>query len=149
MAFSFCPVPNFSFTVLQNIRSIFSFSKGFPTTNTSLFSSKRKVCNMGLEGSWGLVRWKTPVVSMCNSDVRDVQNEGEAVQAGFFLYVLFQMKNEQCGIARVFLGSPFVIVGGEYVANQPVGRLPLRGERDDLRGVSGDYMLYSLLHVVD
>ena len=89
------------------------------------------------------------MVSMCNSDVRDVQNEGEAVQAGFFLYVLFQMKNEQCGIARVFLGSPFVIVGGEYVANQPVGRLPLRGERDDLRGVSGDYMLYSLLHVVD
>lgn len=149
MAFSFCPVPNFSFTVLQNIRSIFSFSKGFPTTNTSLFSSKRKVCNMGLEGSWGLVRRKTPAVSMCNSDVRDVQNEGEAVQAGFFLYVLFQMKNEQCGIARVLSGLPLVIVGSEYVANQPVGRLPLRGERDDLRGVSGDYMLYPLLHVVD
>ena len=97
----------------------------------------------------GVVRWKTPVVSMCNSDVRDVQNEGEAVQAGFFLYVLFQMENEQCGIARVFLGSPFVIVGSEYVANQPFGRLPLGRERDDLRGVRGDYMLCPLLHVIE
>ena len=73
----------------------------------------------------------------------------EVLQAISVSIVLLQMENEQCGIARVFLGSPFVIVGGEYVANQPVGRLPLRGERDDLRGVSGDYMLYSLLHVVD
>lgn len=104
---------------------------------------------MGLEGSWGLVRRKTPAVSMCNSDVRDVQNEGEAVQAGFFLYVLFQMKNEQCGIARVLSGLPLVIVGSEYVANQPFGRLPLGRERDDLRGVRGDYMLCPLLHVIE
>ena len=73
----------------------------------------------------------------------------EAWQAISVSIVLLQMENEQGGIARVFLGSPFVIVGGEYVANQPVGRLPLRGERDDLRGVSGDYMLYPLLHVVE
>lgn len=73
----------------------------------------------------------------------------EAWQAISVSIVLFQMENEQCGIARVLSGLPLVIVGSEYVANQPFGRLPLGRERDDLRGVRGDYMLCPLLHVIE
>ena len=63
--------------------------------------------------------------------------------------VLLQMENEQCGITRVLLRLPLVIVIGKYVAYQTIGGLPSGYKRYDLCRVWIPLVLSSIFHVVE
>ena len=59
------------------------------------------------------------------------------------------MENEQCGITRVLLRLPLVIVIGKYVAYQTIGGLPSGCKRYDLCRVCISLVLSSIFHVVE
>ena len=73
----------------------------------------------------------------------------DTLQTIFGSIVLLQMENEQCGITRVLLRLPLVIVIGKYVAYQTIGGLPSGCKRYDLCRVCIPLVLSSIFHVVE